>query len=289
MLERDIPSIQRFVDQLGKQDNIRRVIITNAEGELRFSSDPLPLHQNQSPLPIPSTAESHFLLSESGQEVLRSKNPVPNKIACQECHGNPQAKAINGMLMVDYDAARIKKHSRKTTLALMGAGAIVVLITLSGGWWFMRRFVLRPVGNLVDAHRLFSQGDMTTRVTIQGEDELADMGNSFNRMASNIQQQYDAMASKEHFLQSMLDGIPDGVRVLNSDGKILYANQSYADFTGLSLASLQHKYCYELSFGHSELCVPTMINWPAGTHCRLRPSDQSTTKPPTSRWQPNCG
>ena len=262
MLERDAFGIQRFVDQLGSQKNIRRVLITNEQGDIRFSSTPLPLQQNLSPLDVPATAESHFLLSSDGQEVLRSKNPVANKAVCQECHGGIEDHAVNGMLVVDYDAAVIKKQSRKTTLALMGAGAIVVLITLSGGWWFMRRFVLRPVEGLVDAHRLFSDGDMTTRVAIQGEDELADMGNSFNRMASNIQQQYDAMAHKEHFLQSLLDGIPDGVRVLSSDGKILYANQSYADFTGLTLESLQHKYCYGLSFGHAELCVPTMINCP---------------------------
>jgi hypothetical protein len=31
----------------------------------------------------------------------------------------------------------------------MSAGALIVLLNLLGGWWFMQRFVLRPVNALI--------------------------------------------------------------------------------------------------------------------------------------------
>ncbi|WP_305803176.1 HAMP domain-containing protein, partial [Thiolapillus sp.] len=74
----------------------------------------------------------------------------------------------------------------------MGAGSLIVVINLLGGWWFIRRFILKPVAALNAA-----------------SDELASLGNSFNQMAESLQRHTLELEESHAFLQALVDAIPD--------------------------------------------------------------------------------
>ncbi|MCP4041271.1 MAG: histidine kinase, partial [Gammaproteobacteria bacterium] len=161
MLKRDLDGLRGIVNRLGNQEGIQGVMIINPKDEVRFSSHPemLGRHYQRDLDPAcischvkgaEATEYTHFTVDDRGREVLRSVNPVHNKLPCTECHGPIEKNPINGVLFVDYDAAAIRQNAQTTTLMLMGAGATVVLVTLLGGWWFMQNIVLKPVRQLHD-------------------------------------------------------------------------------------------------------------------------------------------
>ena len=263
MLKRDLDGLVFIVNRLGEQPNIRAVMITEPFGRVRFSSHPerqnLVLDQE---LIRHTTPQSYFMRNEQGDEVLRSINPVHNKPQCLECHGPVEKNPINGILVVDYDAASIRAKTRDTTLILMGAGALIVIINLLGGWWFIRRFILRPVESLSSASLSLAHGLLDTRVALSGNDELATLGNTFNQMADNIHTGMQELAEGEKFLQAMVDAIPDGLRIIDENYNMLLVNRAFHEQTGCMDKSWVGSKCYTAVGQYDAPCPAELITCP---------------------------
>jgi len=262
MLKRDLEGLRLIVDRLGQQPGIDAVYITNPAGEIRFSSDPSLLGGLQAADPAQLTPFTSFTETAQGREILRSVNPVANQAQCKECHGPMEQRPINGVLYVDYDAAPIRHKAQMTTLLLMGAGATIVLLNLAGGWWFIQRFVINPVDKLTLTSQALAQGDLSKRAHPQGNDELAQLGHSFNRMADQLQERIDESEHQSGFLQSLLDAIPDGVRVISPDYRVVMANQAYRRQLGLHDADGVGDTCYRISHQSDHPCAGTLITCP---------------------------
>jgi signal transduction histidine kinase len=169
---------------------------------------------------------------------------------------------VNGVLYVDYDAGPIRDKARTTTLLLMGAGALIVLLNLVGGWWFMQRYVVSPVDQLSAASVALANGDLSKRADLKGNDELTDLGQTFNRMAEQLQERISESEHQRTFLQSLLDAIPDGVRVIGPDFRVLMTNRSYRAQLGLGGADGVGDTCHGISHQSDHPCPSTLITCP---------------------------
>lgn len=250
-------------------DALGNIGIINRNGMIRFSNHPERLDH---PIALncdgcdfdPSrstTAISFFTQDEQGENVLRSIHPVLNRTPCKECHGPTEVNPVNGTLVVDYQAATIQQQARKTTLMLMGSGSVIVVVNLIGGWWFMRRFVLRPIAHLEETSHALAEGDLDARVKIDGDDELAQLGARFNRMAASLQASLREIKNKETFLQGLVDANPDGIRIIDDKYNVVLANKAYCEHIGIALEQAVGQPCYA-SHQRDKPCVPTLICCP---------------------------
>ena len=79
----------------------------------------------------------------------------------------------------------------------------VVLIIAIGAAWLVAGQLLKPVRVLTDSARAISETDLTSRIEIEGNDEIAELGRTFNAMldrlssAFTIQQRFVADAGHE--------------------------------------------------------------------------------------------
>ena len=273
MLKRDLPGLRDIVTRLGQQDGILGVMITAPDGEVRFAADDRMLGHQFSRETDPACRVCHlsgsapddttvFTVNEQGQEVLRSVTPVYNKTACIGCHGPIDTHPVNGVLFVDYDALPIRRHAQQTTLFLIGSGALVVLITLTGSWWFMRRFVLEPVQQLCNASRAMSEGQLDARVHLPVSDELGELGGAFNVMGERLQRSMRELQEKDLFLQGVVDAIPDGIRVIDDQFAIALSNRAYRQQLGLTEEEESARPCYLSSHKRYQPCPPTLVTCP---------------------------
>ena len=262
MLKRDLDGLRVIVERLGQQPGIAAVFITDPRGEIRFASDPALLNGMQPPVPADRSAFTQFVVTPSGDEILRSVNPVANRDACRECHGPVAQKPVNGILYVDYDAAPIREKASRTTLLLMGSGAVIVLLNLAGGWWFIQRYVLGPVGALAATSEGLAAGDLDRRVTPAGDDELGQLAITFNDMAGQLQERVALVEHQREFLQALLDAIPDGVRVIGPDYRVVLTNRAYRDQLGLGAADGVGEPCHLAAHQSTTPCPPTLITCP---------------------------
>jgi signal transduction histidine kinase len=266
MLKRDVDGLRDIVSKLGALNGIRDVVILSPGGEVRFASDPNKMGQVLSAITqkiTPGNPVTSFETQASGGEVLRSINPVPNRAACTACHGPVAANPLNGVLVIDYDAAPIRASAMRSAILLMLAGTAVIALTLLTLWLLLRRHVIMPLAGLDAATRALAAGDLTVQAQPAANDEIGRAALSFNSMAQRLSAQILLAETQQQFLQTLLDGLPDGVRLIRvADLQVVLANHTFCQQVGQPAQTILKRPCYQYSYGRTEPCVPTLTVCP---------------------------
>ena len=267
MLKRDLDGLRAIIAELGTQHEIVSVMILNPDGQIRFSTDAArvgaafaAVQTEPTEILKPSAA---FTTAPGAVEVLRTINPVHNEARCGLCHGPAAIHPINGVLVVDYAAHQIRQDAWNGTLAMAGSGFGVLLAALLSLAALLYRYILKPVNELTSATARFAGGDFSSRVNAgSSDDELAVLANRFNLMADRIGQMFATVKSSEGFLQTVIDSVPDGVRVIADDYTILKVNQAYCRQLGIAPAAAIGQKCHVSSHHLAEPCSPTLVTCP---------------------------
>ena len=103
--------------------------------------------------------------------------------------------------------------------------------------------LVRPVGELVDAARRITAGDLTTRVTageqsgrvpgMRVQDEIGILGRAFNRMTKRLEEQTgdlvsanSQLESRRAFIEAVLSGVTAGIISVGTDREVRLINSS---------------------------------------------------------------
>lgn len=260
MLKRDLDGLQAIISRLGELPSVADVMLLDPSREIRFASDPDQLGVRMSDEPL--EAHTRFLVDAKGRSVLRSVNPIANKPQCVQCHGEMADNPINGILFVDYDAAALTSKAMGGAMTLAASGLAVLVLTLGLLYALLRSLVVRPVERLVAASDALARGDLSARVPARGGDEIGRLGATFNNMAATLEQSVDALRRRDAFLQALIDGIPDGVRVLDGDYAIVVANKAYCDQLRIAPGSAVGTACHASSHQRERPCAATVVTCP---------------------------
>lgn len=87
------------------------------------------------------------------------------------------------------DVMRTISLVRSTVLAV---GVVLVIALGAIAWWFSRRLV-RPVQQASRTAVALSRGDLSRRIRVHGEDDMARLATSFNTMADSLQDQIERL------------------------------------------------------------------------------------------------
>jgi two-component system chemotaxis sensor kinase CheA len=111
--------------------------------------------------------------------------------------------------MVETNAASQRYTSALVARGLVSLGigcALAVLVV-----WAVRRSILRSVGAISDAAAALKEGDLTARVALTTQDEIAAVGQGFNNMAESLDAMIQTIREKTAAVQAMLVNIPQGI------------------------------------------------------------------------------
>lgn len=118
------------------------------------------------------------------------------------------------------------------TWTLFAAGfLLVILIGLSTR--FVIRQVVSPVQQAAAVAEKFTQGDLTSRMSVSSDDELASLGKSFNEMAVSIQQQIARLENLSMLQQRFVSDVSHELRTplttLRMAAEVIYDHKSKFD------------------------------------------------------------
>ncbi len=267
MLKRDIPGLVHILEGLGTQDGIERVMIVNPDFEVRFSSDEARIGQSLDEPELRAalatqTPGSRYLETDASHSVLRSVNPVKNQPECRECHGLAAEHPVNGLLVVDYRAGSVRSEAISGVLSL-GLMGLAVIAAASGAMWLaIRRMVIAPLSGLTAANQALGRGELATRISLRGTDELATLGSAFNRMSGEIAHHLGTISRSGAELQALIDAVPDGLRVIDPNFIIRRANRAFCAQVGLPPERVIGAPCYAVSHGRDTPCPHTLVTCP---------------------------
>ncbi|MDR1694909.1 MAG: GHKL domain-containing protein [Lactobacillaceae bacterium] len=165
-------------------------------------------------------------------------------------------------LMKDYDE---KYSTMNEAIKVLIASAILIFIFIMLLWLLLKRWVIAPLDTLSQFSRLVSENLFSLRLEVPKkvvfQDEFFYLYRTFNKMLDNIEDNIDEIKSKEEFLQSLIDNIPDGIRVIDEKANIIIANKQYYKQIGCSESHIMKK-CYKSSQNLDSRCPKSMFTCP---------------------------
>lgn len=130
--------------------------------------------------------------------------------------------------------------------------------------YLINRWVLTPINSISHISEQVAIGNLSLRIPprskIKYHDELDKLSSTFNLMLDNLENMISEIKDKENFLQALIDSIPDGIRVIDENYRIIIANNSYYKQT--SDTPHNCKTCYASSFKTNYPCNPQNILCP---------------------------
>jgi two-component system sensor histidine kinase BaeS len=129
----------------------------------------------------------------------------------------------------------LSRLNQAAIISIAIAGTVAILLAL-----FLSYRLLRPVRALTQAATHLAEGDLSQRVPVHGNDELATLGLTFNRMANSLQQAEESrraltadiahelrtpLAVQRAHLEALQDGIydltPENLAVIEEQNRML--------------------------------------------------------------------
>jgi two-component system, NtrC family, sensor histidine kinase KinB len=148
----------------------------------------------------------------------------------------PGARALEGavheILAINQDAMQRKseqarRSAERTTALVVGASLAAVASGILTSVWLLAR-LLRPLAALSQTVRRIGEGDLDARAAVEGQDEIAALGEEFNTMAERLRQYRSSslgeLLQAQQASQAAIDSLPDPVLVLDAAGAVLNLN-----------------------------------------------------------------
>jgi len=188
-------------------DKVGRIVLSSARSELGRS-----IAVDASPCTTchvgdaPASLETVQLPDEArlgGERVLRQLSIIPNEPGCAAagCHDRSANETVLGVLDVEMSMmplgealADARRHLIWTTLVLV----LVIGVAAAG---IYRRLIHRPIRRLQEGTRRIAEGDLESRIEVEGRHELALLAADFNRMAEDLARTEKQITEWSHTLE----------------------------------------------------------------------------------------
>ncbi|TXK16295.1 MtrAB system histidine kinase MtrB [Homoserinibacter sp. GY 40078] len=128
-------------------------------------------------------------------------------------------------LFLVYDLSDVQQTLDfvQSTLLL---GGIALVVLFGGVAYLIVRLVVGPVRIAADVSEKLAEGDLEERLPVRGEDELATLARSFNRMADSLQTQIRRLAELSRVQQRFVSDVSHELRTplttIRLAGDVLY-------------------------------------------------------------------
>jgi len=229
MLRNERDGLYHLITEIGHEPGVVRVRIINQEGRISFSSDVAETntlvdksaeacygcHAQTQPLTHlnrPDRFRTYRLTS--GERTLGIINPIENSPACSSagCHVHPAGQKILGVLDTNLSlstadanlAAATRQTLLYTVLAVLAVSSLIPIFT-----W---RVIHGPLNALKLGTKRLASGELGYQLSIEGNDELAGVADSFNGMSREL---HEARKEVDASTRNLEERVEEKTRELN--------------------------------------------------------------------------
>ncbi len=201
----------RGAGQAQRQPNLPHLRLLDAQGNILFDT-----REDTTPGQLSATdLENAIPLRDEADRLIGYLLPEGNQV-----------------FTAAEEAALLERLNKAAIVAAILAGSVAAFVAL-----VLAYGLLRPVRALTQATAQMAAGDLSQRVPVRGEDELARLGNAFNHMAASLQQAEESRraltADIAHELRTPLavqrahlEALQDGIYELTPDNLAPIAEQN---------------------------------------------------------------
>jgi signal transduction histidine kinase len=181
-----------------------RVIVVDGRGRLLADSAGAPAGRSYASRP-----EIRAALHGDGAQISRESSTLGAEILATSVPVIERGRTA-GAVRITQSVAAVNRAVRTSILDLAALGGVVLLLALAAGALIARQ-ISQPIRRLDRAARRVADGDLDTRVSVEGSTEQRSLGRTFNEMTQRIERllraQQDFVADASHQLRTPLTGL----------------------------------------------------------------------------------
>jgi len=176
-------------------------------------------------------------LSETLQTVLKNKRPYSEVKAMHTKRILPLVREMEGLCRrlkeVNQQALSIaeqkaNRFSRRANVMIAGFAFFALLISVLAGIYFTRK-IITPIRRTTMTVRRISHGHLNLKVVVDTDDEIAELGQEFNKMTERLDA-YEKMnvkkiISEKKKSEAIVSGLPVGLVVINEQNQLTLLNE----------------------------------------------------------------
>jgi len=214
-----------FVKDMGSKIHTRITIVAPDGRVMADSEEDRKLMENHSFRPEISDA----LQGKTGKAIRFSSTLSKDTLYVAvpiEKGGNIIGVIRTSLILKDIDHLLSQLYYHVARISL-----VVILIALLGAF-LISNSVARPIKSLISAARKVASGDFSVRVFLKNRDELGELAGSFNRMNEEMQRLFSEIGQQKEELNSIIRSLREGLLVVDKQGNIIRANESFLKITG---------------------------------------------------------
>ena len=147
------------------------------------------------------------------------------------CYAMP-AMTINGsvkyVVYAQMNASSMQASLAQTTRTIIVAVCLALVLAILMAYIFSKT-ITEPIRQLTAKAKLFASGDLKQTVEVLSEDEIGQLSESFNYMASELNKTIGETFREKNKLEAILHNMTDGVISFDKNGEISHANTVAAE------------------------------------------------------------
>jgi len=180
------------------------------------------------------------------------------------------------MFAVQKKSSEMQNLADEITIYMAVVAGISVLITLSFIFYFPSRIV-EPIKELTERIKSISERKYDQKLEISSKDELGELASAFNMMAERLMlyeaKHIDQLLFEKKRTEALVDNLEDGVLLIDENRKIVIANNTILEITGLKKEDILFHYLPEITVNNDLLreIYKTVLN--------LKDGEKADTKP----------
>lgn len=250
MMNRDINGIRELMGNLVENNpvcsNIR--LVSHEEGTVvapRMNDHGATLNQDHRSCRICHELENpderlavknhdEILKLADGERVLSITAPIFNEEGCRNaaCHAHADAAPVLGLLEADFTLSKVDDRISRSNLRTIFFVVITAMLCCGAAWFFVNRFLKRPVDKLTDGMNKLAEKKFNFRLDEDGKDEFEPLAASFNDVASMFSASLTELTKTRDYLRSILESSADIIIIVNTSGNIQTINKGAEQVLG---------------------------------------------------------
>lgn len=255
MLADNRQGVYDVMDTIAHKQGIERIRMFSREGRVMFSTQPgqrdevapktgemcAACHQGSEPkVNLSPRSRVRIFGGTSGRRSLMMVTPIYNEPSCSRsaCHAHPAGTKVLGILDVTFNLEQVDRELASARLRLLAIFTIQILLISGLIVVFVRRFLQRPINQLIAAARRVSEMNLEESLNgRENQDELGELARSFDTMRERLRV---ALHEITQFTQQLESKVQERTEQLKTAQQKLMQNDRLASLGQLA-ASVAHE------------------------------------------------
>ncbi len=130
---------------------------------------------------------------------------------------------IVGVIYLSSSLHNIDQTLREIKGYIISGSAVVLIISFTIGM-VLTRTITSPIREVTQKSEQLAQGDFSQRITAYSEDEIGQLVNMYNYLASRLQSTLEEISEEKSKVEAILNYMRDGVIALDASGVLIHIN-----------------------------------------------------------------